>query len=75
MFWYGFFAGWFFCSLIAVIDQLFHFDNIQIYGGLGWLLVLPVVPIVFPILFIKTMADPFYRTEFLKKLKKKFYKK
>lgn len=47
MFWYGFLCAWVFCDIIILIDMLFHLDNIQIYGGLGWLLVLPVIPIVF----------------------------
>jgi len=75
MFWYGFICAWIFCDIIILINDLFHLDGIQIYGGLGWFLILPVVPIVFPILFIKTMLDPFYRAEFSKKIKRIFHKK
>lgn len=74
MFWYGFLCAWVFCDIIILIDILFHLDNIQIYGGLGWLLVLPVTPIVFPILFVKTMIDPYFRSEFIKTIKRKIYK-
>lgn len=75
MFWYGFFAGWIFCGLLAIINELFHLDNIQIFGGLGWILTFPFVPFMCIAALIRMMFDPFYRTKFFKRLKKKFYKK